>query len=272
MPNLPQNQVHLGLWLYLVCMSLLTRMAHLPPEEWIGKLFSTNLIAILAFLAIFHLLTTTQNKALATASDYRLIVVAMGFSMLSSFVGMTYDIPFIMGGIALYYFYQAARIPDGIFLGIVYFALMINGFLAPVVFQIFKPFFLNGEVQLVASLGNQFGLNIVTDGTLMHANNDVKLLMVGACSAFMNVSFAFLGYAAIKGFLRSQPGWYDWIILAVLLIAIVFGNSFRIGLMALSRASYEYWHHGDGAVIFGIVQLAAIATISLLPFMSWRRT
>jgi len=271
MSNLRQSQVHLGLWLYLVCMSLLSRVAHLPSEDRASALFSTNLIAILAFLAIFHLLTTSQNRALATASDYQLILVVIGFSFLSGFVGLKYDIAFVMGGVAVYYFYLAARIPDGIFLGIVYLALMVNGFLAPFVFQVFKPFFLIGEVQLVAALGNQFGLDIVADGTRMHANNDVKLLMVGACSAFMNVSLAFLGYAAVKGFFRSLPSWYDWIILGVLSVAIVLGNSMRIGLMTLGVSSYEYWHHGDGAVVYGFVQFATIVFISLVPFMNWRR-
>ena len=271
MLNIPRHQIHLGLLLYLVCMTLLARIGHFPSEDWVNTVLRTNLITIFAFLAIFHLLTTCENRALASSSDYWLVMAVFGLTLFTGFIGVKFDVSVVMGGVAAYYFFRSARMPDGAFLALVYFALMINGFLTPFVFQIFKPFFLNGEAQLATMLNYPFGIDLIADGVLIHSNNGIKFQMIGGCSVFSNVSFAFLGYAAIKGFLRSRINAHDWIIVAILLIALIVGNSVRIGLMTFSMEAYEYWHNGDGAVVFGLVQFAAILFISLLPFVRWRR-
>lgn len=264
MRTIAREHVHLAVWFLLLAHTLLSRLAAYPVAEWATLIASTNLMVLVAFLAIFHLLTDDPETAPATRSDYILLgIVALGVSVGGLF-GSTYDVPFLMAGLAGYYISRHARIGSSGSVGLVYLALFVNGFLAPLIFMLYKDIFLIGEVDLAVRLNALVGITVAGDGTLITGESGMRLRMVGACSVFTNLSYAFLGYASVKAFFRLPLKSSDIVVLLVLSLLLMVMNSARLGLMTPSRSAYEFWHGGEGAVIVSAVQMALICAISVL--------
>ena len=164
---------------------------------------------------------------------------------------------------------------DAYFLGLTYLAISLNGFWAPVVFQVFKDSILFGEAYAVVWMNGLFGIQAETDGTRLFSESGMRLQLIGACSVYEGLSLALLGYASLKAFMRKVVSASDFGVIALLVFALFFLNSLRLGLMTLDYASYEYWHHDEGTVYFGMAQLLVVVSVSLFftarPRLKWQK-
>lgn len=97
---------------------------------------------------------------------------------------------------------------------------------------------------------NALGKPVEREGNIMSATADHALLIMSGCSSFTNLSLALLAWASILvGF--STPTWR--LLLtggAILGTAVVFLNTIRLSLMALSVDSYRIVHDAWGADVF----------------------
>ncbi len=262
-PAMPRGHVHLAVWFLLLVHSLIGRLAPHDLTEWPAMAASTNLMLLMAFLAIFHLLTDRADTAPARRGDYVLLVLTVLAVAAGGVFGSIYDIPLIMAALALYYFSRHARIRDARSVGLVYMALFINGFAAPLIFMFYKDIFLIGEVDLAVRLNALIGIEISGTGTRISGESGLNLRMIGACSVFSNISYAFLGFASVKAFFRLPLKAGDAGILLLLSFLLMVVNSLRLGLMTPGWSAYEFWHHGDGAILISVLQMALICVVSL---------
>ncbi|MDF1855064.1 archaeosortase/exosortase family protein [Pseudooceanicola sp.] len=260
---LPRNQVHIGLWILLGCHSLLARLSVSPIHDWIYELARSNLFGLAAFLTVFHLLTDTSDRRQATSADYFLFAITGLALWIGGFGGSGHDVPLVLLPVALFYFSRFGHGADDRFIGLVALALSINGFFAPMLFHLFKDLFLIGEAQFAAALNRLIGLDVIAEGTRLTAVDGVRLQLIGACSVFSNLSFAFLGYSCFKAFFRSPMNWRDLGPILILMLALIFANAIRLGLMVPNWAAYEFWHHGSGSLIFAVVQFLLIGLVCL---------
>lgn len=266
-----RTQVHLGLWALFFINTLVARVAFAPAQDWLDSLARTNLLVLAAFFVVFHLLSERDNAAVVGRVDIVVFAAATVALCLFSLLGVAFDIPLIMGGIGLYYLSPQARHPDDRFLGMVYLALAFNGFVAPLIFYLFKDLFLIGEVQFAVAVIQLTGFDVTASGTRILAESGMRLQMVGACSVFTNLSFAVLGYATCKAFFRAPFDSKDVAFIFVLAASLILANALRLGLMTPSFPAYEFWHHGNGALVFAAVQFAMIAGVSALAIVTKAR-
>ena len=260
--TIPRGHVHLAVWLLLLFHSFVGRLSAYPLTEWITLVASTNLMILVAFLAIFHLLTDRSDATLAEWSDFLLLTVTALAVSAGGVFGSIYDIPLIMAALAVYYFSRHCRIGDARPIGLVYMALFVNGFLAPLIFMLYKDLFLIGEVDLAVKLNSLLGVEVSSEGTRILGASGMRLQMIGACSVFSNLSYAFLGYVSVKAFFRLPLKAKDAGVLLLLSLLLIVMNSLRLGLMTPARSAYEFWHGGDGAIIVSVVQMIVICAIS----------
>ena len=105
-----------------------------------------------------------------------------------------------------------------------------------------------------------FGETVERDGNIMATSTDHALFIMSGCSSFTNLSLALLAWASIlAGF--SKPSWRLLCIGGALLgVAVVFLNSVRLSLMALSGDAYRIVHDGWGADAFLLATSIVIVT------------
>ncbi|MBW4963375.1 hypothetical protein [Sulfitobacter sp. CW3] len=269
---IPRQQVHIGLWLYFLVQTAVGKAALVPFEDWLSLLLATNLVVLLSFVALFHILTTSSKTNFATREDFLLFGTAVVVSTLTGLMGYRFDIAIAMGVVGVFYITQRGpHREDDYFLGLVYIAIGVNGFIAPLIFQVFKDWFLVGEVQIAVLVNNLMGFQLDAVGVRIVSQSGMRLEMIGACSVFSNLSLALLGYAAFKGMFRSRLVAKDGLVVGALIVALTLGNTIRLGLMTPGLQSYEFWHHGSGADIFGLAQIVLIALLSIVPIYFWQR-
>lgn len=270
--SIRQSDVHLGLWLVVLSHAGLSKVAHLPMDQWFLVLANTNLLVATSFLVIFHLLAEPKNPKPAGRSDYILFSGAVAALAIFGLLGSHYDVGLVMGMVALAYFVGSTALPNARFIALVYGALAINGFVAPLVFQLCKDLILIGEVYLAAVFNSLIGFDVAAQGTRLSSTSGMQLQMIGACSVYANLSFALLGFASVKAFFKQRLAKIDFAVLAGLAVVLILLNTYRLGLMTSSRAAYEYWHHGDGGLFLGGVQFALILGICVASALMARRT
>ncbi len=94
--------------------------------------------------------------------------------------------------------------------------------------------------------------------------HDVGITVGMACSSFANLSLVSLCYTSIA--IVDGASWSRRNLRAVagVWLAIIFLNTVRLVLMARSLGAYEYWHNGDGALMFGVsLSLVTVALCSV---------
>lgn len=265
--TMSSKQVHLAVWLFVFSQTLVAKIGIHDPDQWLHALAKSNLLVIAAFLAIFHLLSETDTRTPARPRDYSLFGCVVLFSIIGSLLGTRFDIAFLCLPIAAHYLLFTRYFADSKFLSLIYTALFVNGFLAPLIFMLFKSTVLVGEVELAVYVNTLLGMDISSTGTRLAAEDGLRLQMIGGCSVFSNLSLAFLGYAAFKAFVRQPFCRRDIWFLAGLAVCLILMNTIRIGLMIPDVERYQFWHHGDGAVWFAGAQLVVIliaTTVSIV--------
>ncbi len=271
MTALPQRHVHLALWLFVLSQTVVAKIAVKAPEDWLNSIASGSLLVIVAFLVVFHLLTDTRDDKPSQAIDFGVLGAVVVFAVLGGLVGTRFDIALLCLPLAVAYLTGLISRTDGRHIGLVYLALGVNGFVAPLVFMLFKDAFLVGEVDLVAFVTGLVGFDVTTNGARLRLEDGLRLQMIGGCSVFSNLSLAFLGYASFKAFFRLGYARRDIGLLLALALCLILMNTVRIGMMLPSVDAYEFWHHGDGAAWFGLAQMIAIAAIAMVSLPSARQ-
>jgi hypothetical protein len=107
---------------------------------------------------------------------------------------------------------------------------------------------------LAVSLFGPFSL----DGLIISNGSGFAIKIVEPCSAFHNtITTAFIWLSLIK-IQRLDFHFKHYVILAIGLAFVVLLNTARIGVMAISRSEYLFWHTGPGLWIVKFVMLGAV--------------
>lgn len=225
-------------------------------------LLDTNLFVLFALFTLVHLCRIQRDRSAARAGDLA-VFFATGISLIAlAPIGETKDIGLVCAALAIWYGQHWQCTSSSRHLALVYCALAINLTITPIVFVLLKPFFLLGEAAFVASVWQFFGADVGHQENLLMSGSGITVQLVGACSVFSNISFAFLGFASAKAHMRQRLRRADLWLLLGLVAALIVGNALRLGMMLPSEDAYANWHHGSGATFFGIMQFAVILGIT----------
>ncbi len=259
-----KSDVYLALLILILCSFLSNRFESLGLASFFITLVNTNLFVLLAFYVLLQLITLEPDTRPARLKDYIFFVCAALSLFVFGQTGSIYDIGFVTGGLALWFWTRRKAIRQDQFIALVCFALTLNILISPVLFQFFKSIILIGEVDLIAFIWSSIGFNVWADGQYLGTPGGMRIQLIGACSVFTNLSFGFLCYASMKAFNKSPMSFGDIKYVIILIVLLAVGNAIRIGLMLPGYEAYVFWHTGDGATIFGIVQFIIIVLISCI--------
>jgi hypothetical protein len=213
---------------------------------------------ILAWWAVFSLLGRETSGAPATRQDF----VVVGSLCIINMMPAERTIWIAATLVAVYIHLTSMKGSNARAAATVLLALCIQTLWGPAVFSFFAPDLLQADAAIVGT-----ALDVTQSGFTWHANiiategHSVELF--NGCSSFHNISLAVLCWVTQTKLKR--PAWIatDFLFGAAACVAMIALNATRIYLMALSFEGYEYWHNGNGAVIFEVGASLTIMLISL---------
>lgn len=222
-----------------------------------------NLIYLLAYVALASRAWQIDASAPAT----RLDVVVVAASALTLAAASIFGIGFLDGPIALslgLYFVSTGRFCDLSLraAGVIFVAIGCNLFVGKIILMAFQA-----QVVSVDAFVVQQALWLTGDAAPRVANRVVSesgfaISIVGACSAFQNISLMMLATAAAVMWVRPRFQRSDLFWLAIGTVLVVTLNSVRLGLMAQDYESYAHWHHGTGAEYIAVAQTALVILVA----------
>jgi len=112
-----------------------------------------------------------------------------------------------------------------------------------------------------------FGIEISVQGNMVVGDNGHAVYVMSGCASFANISDALLIWFACSVFFGCQLGRRLTTVAILLCLTILFVNTVRLGVMAISADLYEWVHDGTGKTL---VQLVLIFVTSGAVFASLR--
>ena len=227
-------------------------------------LASLNLIYWLAGIVAIRRLLASRTAPVQTPdlAIPLLLLLALGITGLT---GQRVGIGIVATATALWML-AAAREDRSVFAAAsVLLALSTHLVWGRILFQIATPELLKADALLVKTILDVISPGFTLSGTAFVAPGGGGMVMVGACSSFMNVSMALLACVSIIMGLRTHFTRRDVVTLGVLSLAMILTNAARLCLIATQgTASYAYWHDGLGAQLFALLQTATILGLGYL--------
>lgn len=222
-----------------------------------------NLILLLAYVA----LASRAWQIDASVSSTRLDVVVVAASALTLAAISMVGIVSLDGPVALalgLYFLSIGRFCDLSLraVGVIFVAIGCNLFVGKIILMVFQ-----GQIVSVDAYIVQQALWLTGDAAPRVANRVVSesgfaISIVGACSAFQNITLMMLAVAAAVMWVRPRFQRSDLLWLSIGTVLVLALNSIRLGLMAQDYESYAYWHHGMGAEYIAVAQTALVILVA----------
>ena len=133
-------------------------------------------------------------------------------------------------------------------------------FWGPLVLSLIGPWLLPIESRfayLAVSLFGSFSL----DGLVISNGSGFAIKLIEGCSAFHNtITTAFIWLSLIK-IQKLDFHFKHLAVLATGVATVILLNTGRIGIMAVSRSQYDFWHTGPGLWVVKIVMLSTVLGI-----------
>jgi hypothetical protein len=99
------------------------------------------------------------------------------------------------------------------------------------------------------------------DGLIISNGSGFALKIIEACSAFHNtITTAFIWLSLLK-IQRLDFQFKHFLILATGVAFVILLNTARIGIMAVSKSEYVFWHMGPGLWVVKVVMLSAVLAL-----------
>lgn len=211
---------------------------------------------VIAWFAVFRLLSLDTCKAPATATDFGVITALALVNLLPE--RMTWVAVALF---AAYVFWTAARLSTPRAAATVLWALCVQAVVGPLIFNFFSLDFLRADAALVGT-----ALNATQTGFTWHDNiietAGHSIEVFNGCSSFHNISLAGLCWVTLTKLKRTNWIPTDFLFGSACCVAMIAMNAARIYIMAQSFEAYDYWHNGTGAQIFILSATAVIVLIS----------
>jgi hypothetical protein len=110
---------------------------------------------------------------------------------------------------------------------------------------------------LPLSLYGSFSMN----GLVISNGSGFSIEVLEPCSAFHNTIIAAFIWLSLIKIQRLRFQIEHYVVLAIGLVGVVLLNTARIGIMAVSKSEYLFWHMGPGLWIIKIAMLAGVLSL-----------
>lgn len=230
-------------------------------SQLVTDLANQNLVYWLACYVVLYRLNAS-GAARASAYDWWFALAMLSVTLLSSLIAYRFTIGFLASVMGLYLLAVYRRDEQLASAGAVLLALSAHLAWGPILFLLVTPELLRADAALVGGLLILLNPGIVWTGTTFQSAAGHAISIVGACSSFENLSTALLACAAAVMFVRTSWIRRDIAAMAIASVAMVLLNATRLCLMAWSTASYQFWHEGQGAPLYGYLTTVVMLLIA----------
>ena len=244
-------------WLWILALFVLSNVALQADEGTLWGLFVAlgeyNLIYWLCFAVIGHSILSSRAVALDRTTGVAFIFTFVSLTGIALTDTSALDgIVATVLGVVLYKRY--AHDPALRRAGILMLALAANLFWAKAVFALLKEQIIFFDTVFAEAMLRIAGYEVERTINTLSAGSGFYISVVGACSAFNNLSFAVLACLSaiigVRGSLRRS----DIGGIALVCVLLILFNTVRLSVFASSSAAYQFWHNGEGAQVLGILQ------------------
>jgi hypothetical protein len=218
-----------------------------------ASMFNTS--ELLALLAIYSVCKSELHSIVLSKFDFE-VIAACALSLLLP----NLSLPFIGTTAAGLYFW--CRSPKDVQLasvGQLLLAISCYELWGRLFFNIVSAPIIQAEVSVVSKFGQWLGYNLGLDGILLVSPNGWSIFMMEDCSSFHNISLTVLVWLSLIKLGGAKATGLTVMALCAGITGIICLNGLRILLMTPSEEAYQFWHNGNGAIIFSCVTLAVIA-------------
>ncbi len=233
-------------------------------EAFVTSLLAINVIVVLAWFVVFKRLLVSSAATRVTSAD---VVFAVAFALLFCATTLFETRRFAVGLLTtiagLYTVVKSDGDNDLKAPAAVLLALATNMTWAPLVFQYFGPDLVQADAAIVGNILSRTNPDILWSGTTFQSAEGHRIILVGACSSFHNMSFGLLACISIAMFARNTLVWRDAVVVLLGSVVMVGLNAFRLSVLATSAPAYAYWHDGAGAEIHAAIATVCIVTVGL---------
>jgi exosortase/archaeosortase family protein len=140
----------------------------------------------------------------------------------------------------------------------------------PIFFQLLTAEIARADATIVAGILKSLRPDIVWRDTSFFAGDGHKIILVGACSSFQNISIALLACVTVTMLSRTEWVRRDIITIVLAIATMIMLNAVRLCLLAWSSSYFKFWHNGDGVNIFVFGQSALVLLMAWWGAATWR--
>lgn len=234
-------------------------MPSASPGQALSDLASVSVFQIMAWYAIFRLLTSSDRTQFAQPRD---ILIALALC-LPLFLPTSRTIKVLALGAAIFCWVRGRDDPKLRAAGVVLAALTIQEYWGRIVFDLFTLPLLRAETAVVGTLVQAVRAGTVWQSNVISGPSGFGIIVYSGCSSFHNLSLAMLCWVTVSRLRNLDWRSRDLVTGGVIGITMIACNVARLCLMAWSLDFYEYWHNGLGAQIFAVGASVMVLVLSL---------
>ncbi len=259
-------------WLWILAMFVASCVALQAPDNTMAGLLRAfgehNLVYWLCYAVIAQCISSSASEPLDGLSLAALVGGAAALGGISLLSMPVLD-GLIATGLGLLLYRAYGNDPRLRGAAIVFIALAVNIFWAKAVFAIFKEPIVVLDTRFTEVMLRLSGYEVERTVNTLTAGNGFYITIIGACSAFNNLSLAVLATIAALIGVRGHLQRRDLGGIALVCLVLMIFNSLRLSVFASSRGAYEYWHEGAGIPILAVMQTAVtLAAVAFVVFRS----
>lgn len=265
------------LYIWLVAGLMANYALHMAVTDsvWIflGSLASMNVMVAFACYVIVRRLLADSEDCPASRSDIW-IAFAVGLGLcVTGIIGHSFGVGLCASLLALHLLINR-RADTGLrCAGIVLAALSAHLVWGQLLFRLLTSEILRADSFLLSALVSLVDSSITVKGTSFASAAGHKIVLVGGCSSFNNVSMSIL--SAVSAVMLLNSTWDRRDALAMIAIAAVMTviNTLRLLILTQGEAAYLYWHNGPGLPLVTALETLIIVLLSFgWAFYRARRT
>lgn len=260
--DLPRRDLFLWLCAIIFFNQLLAavgQLASASPGQLLSDLAATSVFQIMAWFAIFRLLSLSDR---AEAAEMRDVLIALALC-LPLFLPTARTIKVLALGAAAFVYLRGRSDPKLRAAGVVLAALTIQEYWGHIVFDMFALPLLRAETAVVGTLMHALRAGTVWHGNIISGPSGFGIILYSGCSSFHNLSLAMLCWLTVSRVRNQDWRRRDFLTGCAIGAAMIACNVMRLCLMAWSSDFYEYWHNGPGAQIFAVGASVMVLVLSL---------
>lgn len=216
------------------------------------NLFDVSAIVWLAIIACFALLWQSNDSAAASANDWVVTALIASVSLVP-FPALSAAALSVVG---LWGIFTAPTGSPMRRASIILLSLSTFFFWGRVVLALGAGPMLAADAQFVSSISG-----LPASGNVVTSVDGTQFVIAPGCSSLHGISLALVLWTTALAYFARPVTSRNLAFLGLAIVATIAVNGFRLAMIGWNPEHFDYWHIGDGAILFGWGALIAVTGV-----------